>query len=118
VTVALRFTVAPACKDEGGAWVKLMLRGGREMRTVAVTVLVASAVARALTFTAPLFPGGTEPGAVYVTGVPLALWAALSEPHFATEQLRYQSTPMFAGSFTTVAIADACVPICIGEGGT
>ena len=83
-----------------------------------MTVLVASAVARALTFTAPLFPGGTELGAVYITGWPLVVWVALSEPQFTTAQLRYQSTPMFAGSFTTLAIADACVAVCIGEGGT
>jgi hypothetical protein len=95
-----------------------MLRGGRVIRMVAVTVLVVSAADRALRFTAPLFPGGTELGAVYITGAPLGVWAALSEPQFATAQLRYQSTPMFAGSFTTVAIADACVLVCIGEGGT
>lgn len=83
--------------------------------TVAVAVLVGSAVEVAVMVTA--LPGGTEAGAVKEVVAPLAVCVGLNEPQLEPLQVTVQSTPAFAASLATAAPIVACVPTCKEVGG-
>lgn len=94
------------------------------MLRVTVTLFVGSAVETAVRFTGAAVAEPVAPklesaaGAVYVLGAPLAVCAGLKLPHLGPLQLTCQSTPMFWGSFATVAITGAVAKTSKGEGGS
>jgi hypothetical protein len=116
MTVALIMAVVLTSMDAGGAWVKVMETVLTPvMVTLAVTNFVGSAVAVAVMVT--VLPGGMTEGAIYVVGAPLAVCMGVKPPQLPPVQETDQSTPLFNGSFETMALTVAVAFVCIEEGG-
>jgi|SRR5271167_2610176 len=78
--------------------------------------LLWSVVESAVTVTTPL--DGTLVGAVYIVGLPLAVWVGLKDPQLAgLPQVAIQSTPALAISSVTAAATWAVVPASMLVGG-
>ena len=77
--------------------------------TVIVPFLVVSATEVMVIVTMRSLGGGVV-GAVYVTGIPLVVIVGETEPHWATEHVTVQVTPLLPLSLVSVAVNDMVPP--------
>ena len=112
VTVAVKLPVCPVCTDAVVGFTA-MDTAGVVIVIVVTAVLLASATDCAVRVT--VAGEGALDGAVYVMPAPDALELADSVPHVAPEHpvpVRAHVTPLFSGSFVTVAETLRVCPIC------
>lgn len=106
-TLATIWAAPPACTSPVLCEsMETVVPGTRKLTPFAAEESVTE-VAVITTFKSPV---GSVVGAVYVTGVPLAVAAGEIVPHGGEPQSTAHVTPLFAGSLATVAVNCAVVP--------